>query len=119
MQQILSALATLRIPAVLTEPELHGLIADALAQAGIPAIHEARLAPGRRIDFLCGRVGIEVKVKKQPRSRLQQQAEKYLALEALDGLILATTSGVNLPGAIQGKPVTVFGLNKLWGVSLP
>lgn len=116
---ILCALGAIRIPAVSTEPAIHGLVADALSSAGIAAVHEAKLAPGRRIDFLAGRIGIEVKVGRQPRAKLVQQAGKYLALDALDALILVVTRGANLPGALCGKPVVVFGLSKLWGVSLP
>ncbi len=119
MDAVLAALSGLRIPAVLSEHELHRLVAGALAEAGLNAVHEAKLAPRCRIDFLAGDIGIEVKQGEQARGALLRQAEKYLALPSLSALVLVTTRGVNLPGTIHGKKVVVFGLNRLWGVSLP
>ena len=119
LSAITKALSTVRIPAVLTEPMMHQMIGDALKQAGIEAIHEAKLAPRCRVDFLVDTIGIEAKVGRQPKGKLLAQAEKYLALPSLSALILVTSGGVNLPGSIHGKPLIVFGLNKLWGVSLP
>ena len=116
---IIGALAKVRIPAVLTEPMMHQMIQDALAESGIAAIHEAKLAPRCRIDFLIGDIGIEAKGGRQPKARLLQQADKYLALPGLGALIVVTSGGVNLPGTLHGKPLIVFGLNRLWGVSLP
>ena len=37
----------------------------------------------------------------------------------LSALILVTTDRAIVPGEIAGKPVVVFGLNRLWGVALP
>ena len=119
LDAITAALSTLRIPAVFTEMMLHQWIADALSTAQIDAIHEAKLAPHRRIDFLAGRIGIEAKVGRPARAKMLAQAEKYLAQDQLDALILVATSGVNLPGSLHGKPLIVFGLNRLWGVALP
>lgn len=119
LDQVLNALADIRIPAVPTEQHMHELIKDALERHQIQAVHEARIQTGSRIDFLCGDIGIEVKQGEQPKTRLVQQATRYLANERLGALILVTTRGVNMPGEILGKPVVVFGLNKLWGVSLP
>ncbi|MDL2207060.1 hypothetical protein LJC33_09175 [Eubacteriales bacterium OttesenSCG-928-N13] len=119
MRDIISALSSVRVPAVLSEYQLHDLVAKALADAGIDAQHEVKLAPRCRIDFLAGRIGIEIKQGEHQRGRLLQQAERYLAHDALDALVLVTTRGVNLPGEIQGKRLVVCGMNRLWGVALP
>ena len=119
VNDILKALSKVRIPAILTEPMMHQMIQDALTESGIQAVHEAKLAARCRIDFLIGDIGIEAKVGRQPKGKLLQQADKYLALPNLSALILVTSGGVNLPGTIHEKPLIVFGLNKLWGVALP
>ena len=118
-QQVLDALANLRIGAVPSEYDLHEMIADALRGAGIDFIHEAVLGPRCRIDFLVGDVGIEVKKTYVGARALREQASRYLKFDALNGLILVTTRGARLPATIGTKPVTVFGLNRLWGVALP
>lgn len=119
LDAVIAALSLVRAPAVANEYELHMLIAAAFADAGIPTIHEAQLAPRCRIDFLCGDIGIEVKQGKQQRGRLCAQAERYLMQSQLSALVLVTTRGVNLPGSIGEKKLVVFGLNRLWGVALP
>ncbi len=113
------ALSALRVSPAPQERELHRLIAGALEGAGLPFLHEARLGPRCRIDFLAGRVGIEVKKGKVNRRLLRAQAEKYLAFQQVEALLLVTGAGADLPGLLQGKPVKVFGLNRLWGVALP
>ena len=95
------------------------MIASALEGAGIEAAHEVPVAPRCRIDFLIGGVGLEVKRGRQSAARLSAQAARYLASPALEALILVTTDGVSLSDRIGGKPVVVFGLNRLWGVALP
>jgi hypothetical protein len=119
VDKICAALSALRIPVAPEERQLHGMIAAALREAGIDARHEAAIAPRCRIDFLAGDVGIEVKRGRQSAARLRAQAARYLASPHLAALILVTTDGARLPGELSGKPVVVFGLNRLWGVSLP
>lgn len=119
MQAVTRALCTLRVPAAPAEYDLHKMVAAALDAAGIEARHEAPLGPRCRVDFLAGSVGIEVKRGAPPRRRLMEQAARYLKSDALSALIVVTTRGVNLPRYIAGKPLVVFGLNRLWGVALP
>lgn len=119
IEKICAALSALRIPAAPEERALHGMIAAALAGADIAAKHEAVIAPRCRIDFLAGSVGIEVKRGRPAAARLKAQAERYLASPQLSALILVTTGAAPLPDRIFGKPVVVFGLNRLWGVALP
>lgn len=118
-QEILQALQTLRVPAVPGEYDLHSMIAQALARAGIAYRHEYRLAPRRRIDFLIGRIGLEVK-KSRPASRaLIAQLRRYLESEEVDELIVVVQRSVPLPQKILGKSVILFSLDRLWGVALP
>ena len=68
---------------------------------------------------MSGRVGIEVKKGKVNGRLLRSQAEKYLAFPQVQALLLVTGASAALPGLLGGKPVKVFGLNRLWGVALP
>ena len=119
IEQICAALSALRIPVAPEERLLHRMVASALEGAGIAATHEAVIAPRCRIDFLAGDIGIEVKRGKLGAARLRAQAARYLASPALSALVLVTTDFAPLPEKINGKPVVVFALNRLWGVALP
>ncbi len=119
IEAICAALSALRIPVAPEERHLHALIASALSAAGIDFRHEAVIAPRCRIDFLAGSVGIEVKRGRHDSKRLTGQAARYLASPVLSALVLVTTDRAIVPGQIAGKPVVVFGLNRLWGVALP
>lgn len=112
------ALGHIRMPAVQGEYDLHEDVKQALEQAGVSYVHEAKLGPGCRIDFLCGSIGIEVKKGKVQSSRLRTQVEKYLAFEEVHAMIVVTGWTADLPGSIAGKPVRVFGVRRLWGVAL-
>lgn len=119
IERILSALSALRIPVNPEERVLHEMIAAALQEANIAARHEAVVAPRCRIDFLAGDIGIEVKRGRLDAKRLKGQADRYLSSPLVSALILVTTDRAPLPDRIHGKPVIVFGLNRLWGVALP
>lgn len=116
---IRSTLRALRVSVVTQEFDLHEQIAAALAAAGIPYIHEARLAPRCRIDFLCDGIGLEVKRGRPNRSTLLAQLNRYCACPQITALILVVERSANLPSRVHGKPITVLSLNRLWGVSLP
>ena len=117
---VLRALSHIRVPkAAPEEYELHEAVAKALADAGLTAKHEARIAPRCRIDFLCGSVGIEIKKGKAPGARLHSQCARYLASAEVDALVLVSPRALYLPPRIGGKPVYIFSLNRLWGVALP
>lgn len=119
VNRILSALSAVRVPAAPGEYDLHALIAAALDEASITYAHEAKLADGARIDFLAGSVGIEVKKSRPERARLLRQMDKYLACAEVDALIVVSQRALSLPAVCRGKPVILFTLNRLWGVSLP
>lgn len=68
MRRIVEAVSVLRTAPWQSEAQLHEQIARALEVFGLSAQHEAKLGGGRRIDFLCGTVGIEVKCGKPERA---------------------------------------------------
>ena len=119
VDSIIAAVSSLRLSPAVEEYALHDAIAGALARHGVAYLHEARLAPRCRIDFLCDGVGIEVKRGKPDRRRLIAQCERYLDNEALEALILVVDRAVFLPDELRGKPVVTIGLNRLWGIALP
>ena len=119
LNQIKKTLSALRIPFAQSEYQLHDLIAAALRDGGFVVQHEVSIAPRCRIDFLIDGIGIEVKRGKPQRAALIRQCTRYLESQKLEALILVLDTSVSLPDRIAGKPVIVFGLNKLWGIALP
>ncbi len=95
------------------EAELHLALSERLTQASIPHRREV-LVPGGRIDFLIGRVGMEVKIK-GPAAQVQRQLETYAASGRFDHLILLTTRPVHrsVPRILHGVPVTVHTVGAL------
>ena len=116
---IQSALSFIRLPAAPGEYDVHAEVARALDRAGIEYMHEYRLAPRCRIDFLVGRVGIEVKKGRPAPGELKRQLARYLASPELESVIVVTQRAVPLPDKIGGKAVYQIALNRNWGVSLP
>ena len=93
--------------------------AEAVSQSMAQELELTMTADGARIDFLTGSVGIEVKKSRPERARLLRQVDKYLACAEVDALIVVSQRAMSLPAACRGKPVILFTLNRLWGVSLP
>jgi hypothetical protein len=91
------------------EVGLHVGIEAALRAAGYDPQPEVRLTPHDRIDFLVGRVGVEVKIK-GTRDALHRQLLRYAASPHVDELLAVTTVRAHrgLPGRIGGKPVTLL-----------
>jgi len=118
MEHIIDAISALRAPLQQGEYDLHRLVMDALDAASIPWEHEVKLAPRCRIDLLCGGVGIEIKRGKVEPARVKEQLRKYAACEQVQGLILVTEKTVPLPHTMNGKPVRLICLNRLWGIAL-
>ena len=116
---IVKALAAIRPEAQPEECDLHVLVARALGDSGIACRHEVRIAPRCRVDFLAGRIAIEVKKGRPSPALLRRQVERYLGMEALDGIVVAAQIAVDLPRLIHGKPVAFVALNRNWGVALP
>ena len=109
----------MRPPFAPYEMDLHRLVEQALTQGGLTYAHEARIAPGCRIDFLVDAVGIEIKKGKPSTTVLMRQLLRYTSCDAVSGLILVSQRSVKLPATVAGKPLRVLSLPQLWGVSLP
>ena len=119
VKTLLDALSAARVPAQPEEYDIHALLSEAFAGAGLEVEHEYRLAPRCRVDFCFNRIGIEVK-KGRPNARtLRAQLARYLETGALDALIVVTQRYVPLPDTIGGKRVYLCTLDRLWGVALP
>lgn len=119
LEQIQQALSQIRISAQPEEWEIHLAVQRALEDAGIEYIHEYKLGPGRRIDFLCGNIGIEVKKGRPNAARLRTQLTRYLQSPDLNAAIVVLQRPCSLPDKLCGKPLRVLSLNRLWGVALP
>lgn len=117
--QVVAALGDLRLAPTAQEYDLHQAIAQALSRSGLPFIHEARIAPRCRIDFLCGGVGIEVKRGRPAPGTLLAQLNRYCACEQVHALVLVVERTARVPRSCHGKHVRLLSLNRLWGVSLP
>lgn len=118
MEKVYEALCALRAPLQQGEYDLHRLVMDALDAAEIPWLHEVRLAPRCRIDLMCGSVGVEIKRGAVDKARVRQQLARYAACEQVEALILVTEKTVPLPRSMNGKPVRLVCLNRLWGIAL-
>lgn len=118
LQSILSALRKIRAPQCTSEYNLHALILNALTSANLTVSHEALLQPRRRIDFLCGTVGVEVKRGKPQRTMLLKQLTAYASCNAIEALILVAEHPPRLPDILCGKPLVVLSLQRLWGVAV-
>lgn len=119
MKDVASALLSVRVPAEPEEYDIHALVASTLQSRGISFQHECPLAPRCRIDFLVGSVGIEIKKGRPGNRTLQNQLERYLKSDLLDGILVVVQKNVDLPSRICGKPVLIVSLNRNWGVALP
>lgn len=117
-QTLLSALSKIRAPRTTSEYDLHALVTEALCAAGIPFRHEAPIAPRRRIDFLCGNTGVEVKRGRPLAQPLVRQLRAYAQSEEVGALVLVAEHPPRLAGEVGGKPLYVVSLYKLWGIAL-
>lgn len=116
---IVRALGAIRSPIVPGEYDLHAEVSAALANVQIAHQHEYRLAPRCRIDFLAGRVGIEIKKGRPSPSALREQLSRYLKSDEVAAIVVVVQQSIFLPRTLAGKPVELVSLNRLWGVALP
>lgn len=95
-----------RLP-VSNEAAMQEALARALAAEGVPYQREVTRGADR-IDFVVGRVGLELKVKGSV-TEVHRQLDRYTAWPELDELVLVTTRGQHLRvgDSINGKPVRV------------
>jgi hypothetical protein len=91
------------------ETELHLGLEAAMRAAGFEPVPEVKLNRRDRIDFLIGRVGVEVKIK-GTRDALHRQVLRYAESPLVDELLVITTVRAHrgLPAEIGGKPLSVL-----------
>ena len=119
MDEVLKALKAMRPPFAIYEFDIHQMVEKQLAEAGFDYKHEAMIGKGCRIDYLVGRVGIEIKKGKPIPAVLLKQLTRYAACETVDSLIVLTQRSVKIPQKICDKTVVQLTLSQLWGVALP
>lgn len=117
--EILSALKNLRMGRNLDEYDIHDEIAAALRNAEVDYIHEYRLKPRCRLDFLVSGTAIEVKKEKPVPSLLLRQIAGYLESDEIIDIVIVTQHSVKLPQTLRGKYIHQLSLDRLWGISLP
>ena len=95
------------------EAELQEGIWEVLVRAGLDPQREVHLDARSRIDFVVGRIGIEVKVDGSL-SALIRQAMRYAKYDALDELVIVTTLSrhLNMPATLNEKRITVAHLGR-------
>jgi len=118
---VLAVLRTIRVTgAGWNEARIHTLVASALKAAGIVAVHEARIAPRMRPDFLTsGRTVIEIK-KGRPRAATAiAQIARYANCPLVAAVVLVPERGIpKIPSEIGGKPVSQLPLYSGWGITI-
>lgn len=118
---VIQALSSLRVGKIIVEYDLQNQIADVLNNASINFKKEYKLGPRNRVDFITvNGIAIEIKKGKPNRRKLYEQAERYMAFPEVKAMILVVETSIrdSLPSNINGKPCTIFGLQKLWGIAL-
>jgi hypothetical protein len=91
-----------------SEATLQAGLALAMTEMSIPFEREVVLAPGDRIDFLVGNVGVELKIKGSA-SEVMRQLSRYSKHERIKALVLVTTRSIHIgmPRSIGGKALHV------------
>lgn len=94
------------------ERELQEGIAKQLTAAGVSFRREHALTERDRIDFLCGSVGIEVKIKGSA-ADLIRQLHRYAERDEITAIILVTSRAQHraaTPRGLNGKPIYILHL---------
>lgn len=97
------------------EHDLHRGIDAALTAADVEYATEVRLSARDRIDYVIGRLGVEVKVKGTT-DALRRQVTRYTEHDAIDEVLVITTlrrHAHQLPALINGKNVWTIHLGGL------
>lgn len=104
----LSALLTRHRYTFANERELQDGIEQVLRTAGVSYVREARLSGAGRVDFVVGRIALEVKIAPSF-ARLARQLSHYARHPDVDALVVASMQGAHqdLPATLAGKPVHV------------
>jgi len=121
LEEIIKAIKQLRVGKIIEEYELQAAIADIFNKSGIIYTKEYRLGPGSRVDFLTqSGVAVEVKKGKPNRTQLVNQINRYAEYPEIKAIVIVVETSLRIPvtKAANGKPCSVVGLQKLWGIAL-
>lgn len=121
MEKVINAIKQLRVGKISEEYELQAAIADIFNKSGIIYTKECRLGPGSRVDFLTqSGVAVEVKKGKPNRTQLVNQINRYAEYPEIKAIVIVVETSLRIPvtRAANGKPCSVIGLQKLWGIAL-
>lgn len=111
-QSLVRFIETRRFP-LSDEKRLQEEMGTVLLAAGFVFEREVRLGSGDIIDFVVGRIGLEVKIAGSKRE-IYRQCERYCTHDQLAGLVLASNVAMGLPAVIGTKPVRLARLGKGW-----
>jgi hypothetical protein len=112
IEAIFECLSRQRFP-LNDEIKLHQAIGKEFELAGISYEREVRLDAKNRIDFMCGDIGIECKLKNS-KMKTYRQIERYAEFDKIKKLILVTNIPTGFPKEVNGKPVYILNLAKAW-----
>jgi len=112
IDRIFSCLSSRRL-SLSNEKKTQEEIAEAFDECGILYKREFRFSESDIIDFMCGDIGIECKIKGS-RRKIYDQVCRYAEHDAVKELILITNVPTGFPKEIKGKPVYVLNLAKAW-----
>ncbi len=121
MENVISALKTLRVGVISDEYILQQKIAEVLLSKNIPFEKEYVLGPRNRVDFLTSEgVAIEVKKGKPNHTSLILQVNRYADFDEVKSVIIVIETSIRDPihKTYNGKPCSVIGLRKLWGIAI-
>ena len=107
---IIDVLAQARLSEFADELRLQDAIERVLKGAEHAYEREVVLAPGDRIDFLVGNIGIEVKVEGSP-TEVVRQLIRYADSPRVARLVLVTARArlaARVPASINGKPIATI-----------
>lgn len=105
--EVAAALAGLGV-VVHEESDFSRVVEQALRATGIEPASEVQLSARDRIDFIVGRIGIELKTHASVASVIRQ-LDRYAKSDQLDSLVFVTTSwklAAGIPSELSGKPIT-------------
>lgn len=112
MQEIRNFIGRHRFP-ITDEKETQREIEKALAGAGMDFGREVRLSDQDTVDFMVGKVALEVKLKGSP-MKIYRQLARYAEHESVEAILLVTARSMTLPATINGKPAAVVSLCRAW-----
>lgn len=109
--EVLRALHGARLPAH-DEKALQQALADRFDKAGIVYTREAKVEGGI-IDFRCGAVGVEVKIKGGKRA-IWRQVQRYAETPGMDAILVIAGMPLALPGKAGAVDVVVHEIGGAW-----